>query len=262
MEFKKLPGFLFRAKATLAIFLLAIGVFFLLSSNFYLPQSTIQNSSFSFSQPWNIIIYEFIHIGPNHLLSNALTLLAFGIAFELALSSLDMLIVFFASGILTAIFFVFTNPSSSVVGASAGILSLITGAFFASPKKFVIAFGFSIVFALIVFAMLNSALFSTQQNFEAKQQELQVGIQQAIFEKNPEKQKQLEQNLEETVVQKQSFEQNKSVEKNAISDYGSHVFAALFGIGYVFFFRRKKFFESIAQIDCFLQALHKKFKKP
>ncbi|MDD5163287.1 MAG: rhomboid family intramembrane serine protease [Candidatus ainarchaeum sp.] len=243
------------------LFFLIIGIFFLLADNFYIPQETIRETSFSPERPLNVVVYEFIHIGPNHLLSNALTLLAFGIAFELALSSLDLLIVFFSSAIITALFFVLTNPGSSIVGASAGILSLITGAFFASPKKFFIALGFSIFFALAIFAVLNAALFSTQQNFEAKQQELQAGIQQAIIEKNPEKQKQLEQSLEKTVVQKQSFEQSKAVEKNAVSDYGSHIFAALFGIGYVFFFRRKKFVESIAQIDNFLQSLPRIIKK-
>jgi len=243
------------------LFFVIIGVFFLLADNFYISQETIQNTSFGAAQPWNVVVYEFIHIGPNHLASNVLTLLAFGIAFELALSSLDMLIVFFSSAILTAIFFVLTNPGSSIVGASAGILSLITGSFFASPKKFFIALGCSVVFAIIIFALLNTALFSTQQNFEVKQQEIQTGIVQAIQEKNPEKQKQLEQKLEETLVQKQSFEENKAVERNAVSDYGSHVFAALFGIGFVFFFRRKKFFGSMAQIDSFFQSASKKLKR-
>ncbi|MDD5148511.1 MAG: rhomboid family intramembrane serine protease [Candidatus ainarchaeum sp.] len=261
MAVNRVFSFLFRIKATLIIFFLIVGIFFLFSNNFYIPQETIQSGSFSLFQPLNIIVYEFIHIGPNHLASNALTLLAFGIAFELALSSLDTFVLFFSSAILTALVFVFTNPGSSVVGASAGILSLITGSFFASPKKFFMALGASIIFALLIFAALNTALFSTQQSLETKEQTLNTSLQQAIAEKNLEKQRQIQEQIVETASQKYSFEQGKSTEKNAVSDYGSHVFAALFGIGYVFFFRRKKFLESMEQIDLFLHNIKMKIKK-
>jgi len=261
MLFKRIFAFFFKTKATLLVFFLLIAVFFFLSSNFFIPSETLNQASFSLARPLNVFTYELIHIGPYHLASNVLTLLAFGIALELALSSLDVFIIFFASAVISGLFFIFSNPGSSVVGASGGILALITAAFFSSPKKFFMAVFAAIVFALMIFFVLNSALFSTQQNFEVKTQEIKQGIRQAASEGNFEKQKQLEQELEATVVQQASFEQSTVVEKNAVSDYASHVFAALFGIGYVFFFRRKKFIESIAQIDLVLHNIKKKIKR-
>ena len=91
---------------------------------------------------WQLITFQFLHDGPSpwHLLFNCLTLFWFGRAVEETLGPKGFLKLFFLAGLLGGLFqvlvtWILPRPDISVVGASAGVLGLLTAYAIMFPER-------------------------------------------------------------------------------------------------------------------------------
>lgn len=123
--------------ASLLLSFLLIGTYYSLSNGtFYIPDDYIRTLGFQlYSQPLGFLPHMFIHVGILHLIGNLLPLVFFALLLESALSSIDVLLIFFSSGIVSGFLFSLLNTNSYLVGASAAISGLMAGATALKPKK-------------------------------------------------------------------------------------------------------------------------------
>lgn len=103
------------------------------TSKFGLPR----DPNVAFQKPLTWITYQFMHASPIHLLSNMAFLVLFGVAIELLVGSLPLLLVSLLGGIFGAAFALhFDAPSAlPMVGASAGVSAMIAFYLFIEPRK-------------------------------------------------------------------------------------------------------------------------------
>ncbi len=121
-------------KITLAIVLICVLVYIAMihsQSNF------IDAYGFSYNnmihKPWTIVTSIFVHADINHLVSNMLVLIFFGVAVEKELNPFEFLLVFFGGAFVGEVFSFFFYPNSVGVGASAAIFSIIGAAIILTP---------------------------------------------------------------------------------------------------------------------------------
>ncbi len=96
-------------------------------------------SLFSFSpqllhEPWRIISSMFLHAGASHLFFNMVGLYYMGKVIEEEAGGRNVLLAFFASGILGNLLFA-VFASGSVVGASGGVFGLMGASMLLAPSK-------------------------------------------------------------------------------------------------------------------------------
>lgn len=126
--------------------------------------------TYLFSRPWTLVTYIFIHAGLFHLLFNMIVLYYAGTTLERRVSNRQFLLIFFVSGILSAIgYTVLSQPTFGItqglIGASGavyGVLAALTVLepdlrvylYFAIPMKLKY---FLLLVALFDFLMINSS---------------------------------------------------------------------------------------------------------
>lgn len=126
--------------------------------------------TYLFSRPWTLVTYIFIHAGLFHLLFNMIVLYYAGTTLERRASNRQFLLIFFVSGILSAIgYTVLSQPTFGIaqglIGASGavyGVLAALTVLepdlrvylYFAIPMKLKY---FLLLVALFDFLMINSS---------------------------------------------------------------------------------------------------------
>jgi len=106
---------------------------------------------------WRIITFNFVHVDMTHLIGNLIALIiTLILAYELELSGIDFLFVFFVSGIIIALIESLILPYVMIAGASLGIYAVL-GAITLKGKKFMPQYYFII---LILFSVLMNYMFT------------------------------------------------------------------------------------------------------
>jgi len=221
----------------------------------YMTNEGMKSLSFSAERPESAITHLFAHVGLQHLIGNLIPLLLFGILLETALGVLDVLLVFFLSGIISAFAFSFFNPATVLIGASAGISGLMSASLFLKPKKaLVFLILLPIAIYLVVFPALDyaSTAYSSQlvsekatisQNVGVLNESLQVAIARNDTQKAGEIRREIATNVQvlKTVENKEMItNEGTKREKIIPTDVPVHFYGGLVGALYLFLFRRKK----------------------
>ena len=91
---------------------------------------------------WQLITHMFLHGSVYHIFINMFVLYIFGIHVERALGKNNFLLLYFASGIGSALFYIFiTWPHAvSMIGASGAVFGILTAYAFLFPKNILIIF--------------------------------------------------------------------------------------------------------------------------
>ncbi len=122
--------------ATLVLAAAILVPYFLQSQGtLYLPNEVISENAFSFNQAGALLSHMFYHVGAYHLLGNLLPLLLFIFLLEQSLSWLDTISLFLFSGFFASAMFSLTNPSSFLVGASAGLSGVMAAVTMLNPSR-------------------------------------------------------------------------------------------------------------------------------
>lgn len=243
-----------RLRATVCLALLLIAAYFFLSNGtLFIERSRLLSLAFSLQQPWNAVFYMFAHLGLQHLAVNVLYVVFFAAIVELALTSIDVLLIFLFSGILTAIVFSALNPGNSLVGGSGAGAALLSSAFLLDLRKTSIA----LIAIVALFLFLPGAINFLQEQQEAamaaKTTELQRTLQQAVQEGKSEEAAQIA--AAKLVAEKElgEFKESKQLAFKTKTDLSVHAFAAAIGVCYVLLFRRKKFIDNAKQLNALLK---------
>ena len=126
-----------NATIVLAVLCLIITIFSWLSN----PEQIFTNYGYStenlLSGKYYVLITSiFLHSDFNHLLSNLLALLVFGLALEEEIGSKKFLILFFSGALLGDLLSsLIYSPTQISIGASAGIFSIMAAAILIKPIK-------------------------------------------------------------------------------------------------------------------------------
>lgn len=137
---------------------IAILIVFALQNIFpFITDMFALGSSQIFQQPWTLVTYIFLHADANHILSNLVAFIIFGFILEKLVGSKNLLLIFFATGILSGIASIFFYPS--VIGASGAIFGIMGVLVVIRPKMVVLAFGIPLpmLAAVILYAALDLA---------------------------------------------------------------------------------------------------------
>jgi membrane associated rhomboid family serine protease len=120
---------------------------------------------------YQFVTYMFLHstytsagtIYPLHILFNMFVLAIFGFSVEKVLGGKKFLVLYFLSGIGSALFYIAFNgvSTASLIGASGGVFGLLAAYAFLFPKDWVFLFGFFPLPAalLLVFLTLEEMFF-------------------------------------------------------------------------------------------------------
>ena len=123
-------------KLTIALSGIMVIAYLVLSSMLlFADKNNISEFGFSINKMANIINYSFVHSSYAHLFANLAIIIASGIVVESALRKRDFLALFFGGAAFSAIVFCAISPQYSLVGASAGAVSLLGAAIVIDPKK-------------------------------------------------------------------------------------------------------------------------------
>ncbi len=230
-----------RLKATIVIALILIVAYFFFSQgNLFIEKGALLSMSFSAGNPFNIISYMLAHMSIWHLIVNVVSLVLFATIVELALSSKDVVGIFLFSAILTVLFFSVFNPGIVLIGASAGVWGIMAASFILNTKRTIAAL--AIIVALFLFLFPAAAI--VVQQYETvivqKNVELETALVTAVKTGNQERAASIAVEKSETEKELKEFGESKKLAAETIIDPFLHSYAAIFGIVYLFIFRRKE----------------------
>lgn len=132
----------------------------------------VPNEFLAFRHPWSLITYLFIHGDELHIIFNMIALLLFGNVIEHKLGSLEFILYYFLTGILSGLLLTFVYPlitiridnylinlgNATVVGASAAIYALLLAYATFFPQNKLLIFGIIPIKAYVL--VIGLALFS------------------------------------------------------------------------------------------------------
>ncbi len=93
-------------------------------SKFFYDYCILDSQSVMNGQWWRLLSYQFMHGGASHLFMNLFGLVWFGRYVENLFGSKNLLIIFFASGVLSGLAQVIMDPEGRAVGASGAIMGI------------------------------------------------------------------------------------------------------------------------------------------
>ncbi len=252
-----------KYKATILLSVLLIGIYFILSAGeIYIPDAILSTFSFSLDQPLNIIFYNFIHTGLFHLLVNLISLIIFALIVESVLGSKDVLAIFFFASILSAITFAAINPSTSLIGSSAGISGLLgAGMILKTKRAFAAAIVVSIFLGIIIAPTLHSFIDLYADELKKSKQDAQIDLNRAIDAGDIDKIPDLNKTVEQKANTEKKFKKGRENELEIKTDPFIHGYAAGFGIIFIWLFRREKFRAGIKEFHKFLDKWRRKIRK-
>lgn len=209
---------------------------------------SIEMFKFSLDDLQNIVFYNFVHVDYGHLLVNLAVIIAAGLVIETRLGSRDAATVFFAGSVFSAILFVATSPDFGVLGASAGAVSMLATATAVDTKKsvaFVIA---TMLLATAGIFIINGYLENRASGLKAEITVLEQSRKSAIEQNDMQLAAQTQQKIEQSTVQISQIREGVELKKRIPSSTEIHVFAALFGAAYPFFFARKQLLQNTKEV--------------
>ncbi len=240
-KMKQALAIIWRLKATIVIALILIAAYFFFSQgSLFIEKNALLSMSFSAGSPFNIISYMLAHMSIWHLIVNVVSLVLFATVIELALSSRDVAGIFLFSAIFTVAFFSFFNPGIALIGASAGVWGIMAASFILNAKRAVAAL--AIVVALFLFLFPAAAIVVEQYEGMMLQQsiELETALANAVETGDQERVAVITVEKIEAEAKLIEFDESKQLAAKTIIDPFLHTYAAIFGIAYLFLFRRKK----------------------
>src|SRR3989344_5953580 len=160
--------------ATAAIAISILAFFLILSSMLVFGSSEgIERFKFSFDEVQNIFFYNFAHVDYAHLLVNLAIIIGSGIVIERKLKSKDVVALFFAGSLFSALLFAALDNEYAIVGASAGAVALLTAAVAVDTKKaLALTIGLMILATVSIFA-INSYIEDSTKSLKAQVQTLE-----------------------------------------------------------------------------------------
>ncbi|HLD62743.1 MAG TPA: rhomboid family intramembrane serine protease [Candidatus Norongarragalinales archaeon] len=237
-----------------ATLLLVLGVlipYYLLSNGtFYLPDDSLERLSFSNeSSLQTYFTHLFTHVGLQHLASNLVPLILFGLLLEAAGGSVHVLAVFLLSGMLSSILFTTLNPLVILVGASTGVSGLMASSVILSPKR-----GLVLLLATLLLLSVSQPLVSAYNDYQVQRlaqekRSLEESVQTLLAQNRIDEaaaQNQTLAKVETTLVQTTSGIKR---EQETPTDLLVHLFGAFFGAAYAFVFLRKKLEAGVREFE-------------
>ncbi len=234
---------MFEVKATLALCLAIIIVFFLLSDNpFFLGLNVIDGFSFSLSQFWNIFPYVFVHNSFVHLIANVSAILVFGVLIEKKIGFKHTVVLFIISAALPAILFSIINPQYSIFGASAVSSGLLGASFLLQPKKTLIA-SIILVAMIILMAKPVGMIVLGQYKKGIESEIIETGEKKIAAVKSGETMvvQQLAQKESDLKQFLDSLHVKELVASGTSVANAAHAFGAIIGFAYAYFFIPNRF---------------------
>src|SRR3989338_4669876 len=154
--------------AALLLALATVFVYLQSSGGFLYPDySAVLDHSYGLNQFPSLVFHLFYHLGLKHFVGNVLPLLVFAILLGLVVSDLEVVGLFLASGMLSALVFSLLNPTSFLVGASSGVSALMTASALLTPKLGVVLLaGVPLLTYGVVFPLLDQTAQSQFQSME------------------------------------------------------------------------------------------------
>lgn len=240
-----------RFAATLLLVLGVLVPYYLLSNGtFYLPEDSLENLSFSTdSSPQSYLTHLFTHVGLQHLMSNLIPLLLFGLLLEAVGGSVHVVAVFVLSGVFSSVLFTALNPMVLLVGASTGVSGLMASSVVLSPKR-----GLILLLAALLLLSVSQPLVAAYNNYQVEklaqeklvlEEKVQTLLAQNKFEEASAQSETLAK-VETTLVQTTSGIQR---ERDTPTDLVVHLFGAFFGAAYAFVFLRKNTGQGVREFE-------------
>lgn len=130
----------------------------------YFYMNTFQfDPNYLLTRPWTLVTYIFLHSGLIHLLFNMIVMYFFGTALERRVGNKQLLRVFFAAGILSALGYTFLSrpifgiSPGSMIGASGAIYGVFAALTILEPelRVYVYFIPMRLKHALVLFAVLD-----------------------------------------------------------------------------------------------------------
>jgi len=249
-------SFLAGAKMSMALFILILIFYFSIAGeNSFIPAGKILDYAFSLYSPENMFLFIFVHESPYHLLQNIFSLLAYAIILEFALASVDVLLIFLISAIAGAFAYLLFNNNVAILGASTGTMGLAAAAFILSPKKAIAAT--IVVFAFLYFIatpLVGMYISSQKQDISQDRAVAVKELDVAVKDGNMQKQNEVVREILVIEKRQDQLETNETFAETTPTSNGAHAFGALFGIAYLFAFRRQQLHESMKKAHAFIGA--------
>lgn len=249
--------------AALLLALATVFVYLQSSGGFLYPDySAVLDHSYGLNQFPSLVFHLFYHLGLKHFVGNVLPLLVFAILLGLVVSDLEVVGLFLASGMLSALVFSLLNPTSFLVGASSGVSALMTASALLKPRL-----GLAFLIAVPIFTFFIAYPFLDQA---AQNQVQSLAFRQAALEKTA---KDLEGQKKFSEAQAVLLQANatgmallaqkdgKSREESAQSDFLVHLVGALLGAGFVLWRHPKELEAGLTELWPFFEAVRSFFGK-
>ncbi|MEK6955000.1 MAG: rhomboid family intramembrane serine protease [Candidatus Micrarchaeota archaeon] len=231
--------------AVLAGIILALYYFLSLGTP-YITDSSLRGLALNGQNPLSIISHLFIHVGIFHLIGNLIPLLLFGLALEAAVLSIDVVLIFLMAGTGASLLFSIVNPGVPLIGASAGISGILTSVMLLRPKAaLALLIATPLLISFVIFPGIDYAGKWYDSNLASQKvalkEELKVAVEQ---NKTPEVIMQINQSLEKTQTKIEVTQDGRQREAATPSDFLVHVYGAMIGGFYIYFFKRKELLAS------------------
>ncbi|VVB67274.1 Rhomboid family protein [Candidatus Norongarragalina meridionalis] len=218
---------------------LLIPYFWLSGGTLYLPDDAVLSLAFGAPQSAGVFTHMFFHVGLNHLLGNLIPLVLFAIVLEEAVAWFDVVFIFVASGMFASLLFSFLNPGSIIIGASAGVSGLMAAAVMVKPKKaLALLIAVPLLVTFLVFPVSN---FFVQWQLDSKNTQISTMEQQVTTLVSQNKTTEAAQVTTQLKQVEDAYEREyggRQRESSTPTDFLVHAFGALFGAGFIAFFRR------------------------
>lgn len=222
----------------------------------------VAQNSFGLAQPFSLVFHLFYHLGVKHFVGNVLPLFVFAFLLALVVPNVEVVLLFLASGILSAAVFSLLNPSSFLVGASSGVSALMTSAALLKPKLGVVLLaGVPLLTYGAVFPLLDQTAQSQFQTLENTQLTLEKEAADLEAQNRFEEAKIVRAQAEQTAVTLRAQEEGKVREEAAKSDFLVHLTGALLGAVYVLGLRTKELEEGLSELWPLFDAIRGFFSK-
>ncbi|GEM_PF-2484045 len=230
---------------TLAICLALAGSFVGLSADgIFASERNVSIYELSIDSPQNIIFYIFQHSGYSHLIGNVAVVLAAGLCLEPILRRRDIAALFFGASVFAGALFAILNPDYSIIGASAGAIALLAGAFALNPKKTALNFALAMVLSYALIFGISTYVDSQKANLHAEQAALEGQRQSAIKSNEPEAAARAEEQIAQRSQTLEKIGQGQRLSQTP-PNFEIHLFAAIFSFVYLIIFRKGEVFESM-----------------